>query len=62
MNFLPSINCQIRKIKFLNYLLYGGLPYLININLTDDLVYDYLRNIYASILFKDIVAISFINV
>ena len=41
---------------FLKYLRYGGLPYLINIQLTDDLVYDYLRNIYAAILFKDIVA------
>lgn len=41
---------------FLKYLRYGGLPYLININLTDNLVFDYLRNIYAAILFKDIVA------
>lgn len=41
---------------FLKYMRYGGLPYLININLTDDLVFDYLRNIYAAILFKDIVA------
>lgn len=41
---------------FLNYLRYGGLPYLININLTDELVFDYLRNIYAAILFKDVVA------
>ncbi len=41
---------------FLTYLRYGGLPYLININLTDELVFDYLRNIYAAILFKDIVA------
>lgn len=41
---------------FLKYLRYGGLPYLININLTDELVFDYLRNIYAAILFKDIVA------
>lgn len=41
---------------FFKYLRYGGLPYLININLTDDLVFDYLRNIYAAILFKDIVA------
>lgn len=41
---------------FLKYLRYGGLPYLINIQLTDDLVFDYLRNIYAAILFKDIVA------
>ena len=41
---------------FLTYLKYGGLPYLINLTLTDDLIYDYLRNIYAAILFKDIVA------
>lgn len=41
---------------FLKYLRYGGLPYLINIDLTDELVFDYLRNIYAAILFKDIVA------
>lgn len=41
---------------FLKYLRYGGLPYLININLSDELVFDYLRNIYAAILFKDIVA------
>lgn len=42
--------------SFLKYLRYGGLPYLINIDLTDALVFDYLRNIYAAILFKDIVA------
>jgi predicted AAA+ superfamily ATPase len=42
--------------SFSKYLRYGGLPYLINIDLTDDLVFDYLRNIYAAILFKDIVA------
>ena len=41
---------------FLKYLRYGGLPYLINISLSDELVFDYLRNIYAAILFKDIVA------
>jgi uncharacterized protein len=41
---------------FLKYLRYGGLPYLININLTDELVFDYLRNIYSAILFKDVVA------
>lgn len=42
--------------NFLKYLRYGGLPYLINIPLNDELVFDYLRNIYAAILFKDIVA------
>jgi predicted AAA+ superfamily ATPase len=41
---------------FLSYLKFGGLPYLVNLELKDDLVYDYLRNIYAAILFKDVVA------
>ena len=44
------------QTTFLTYLKYGGLPYLINLNLTDELVFEYLRNIYAAILFKDIVA------
>ncbi len=44
------------QTTFLTYLKYGGLPYLINLALTDELVFEYLRNIYAAILFKDIVA------
>ena len=34
---------------------YGGLPYLINLELNDQIIYDYLKNIYAAILFKDVV-------
>ncbi|MEW5693899.1 MAG: ATP-binding protein [Candidatus Hydrogenedentota bacterium] len=40
---------------FFKYLKYGGLPYLINLTLEDDIIYEYLRNIYNTILFKDIV-------
>ena len=40
---------------FLKYIKYGGLPYLINLKLKDDIVYDYLKNIYNTILFKDVV-------
>jgi uncharacterized protein len=42
--------------SFMSYLKFGGLPYLINLELTDELVFEYLRNIYAAILFKDIVS------
>lgn len=38
------------------YLKFGGLPYLKNLDLSDEIVYDYLRNIFRSILFKDIIA------
>lgn len=38
------------------YIRYGGLPYLVNLELTDDVVYDYLKNIYSAILLKDVVS------
>ncbi|NCC74479.1 MAG: ATP-binding protein [Sphingobacteriia bacterium] len=40
---------------FLKYLRYGGLPYLIHLSLEDNIIFDYLRNIYATILYKDVV-------
>jgi hypothetical protein len=42
--------------SLMKYLKYGGLPYLINIDLNDVVVYDYLRSINNTILFKDVVA------
>ncbi|MFA6408783.1 MAG: ATP-binding protein [Gammaproteobacteria bacterium] len=41
---------------FSKYIRYGGLPFLINLQLEDHLVYEYLRNLYNTILLKDIVA------
>lgn len=38
------------------YLKYGGLPYLIHLDLTDENVFDYLNNINQSILFRDVVS------
>lgn len=38
------------------YLKYGGLPYLIHLDLQDDVVFDYLKNINQSILFRDVVS------
>jgi hypothetical protein len=37
------------------YLTYGGMPYLSRLNLTDEMVFEYLRNIYSTILLKDVV-------
>lgn len=42
--------------RFSEYLKFGGLPYLINLELKDEHVFEYLRNIYMAILFKDVVA------
>jgi uncharacterized protein len=38
------------------FLKYGGLPYLLHLDLQDDVVFDYLRNINQSILFRDVVS------
>jgi predicted AAA+ superfamily ATPase len=37
------------------YLKYGGLPYLRNLALQDDVVFEYLKNIYATIVYRDII-------
>lgn len=38
------------------YLTYGGMPYLVNIGLNENLPFEYLKNVYATILLKDVVA------
>lgn len=37
------------------YLTFGGLPYLSNLDLQHDIVFEYLRNVYSTILLKDVV-------
>ena len=37
------------------YIKYGGLPYLINLPKNDEVIFEYLKNIYSTILFRDIV-------
>lgn len=38
------------------YLTYGGMPYLANLPLDDGMAFEYLRNIYSTIILKDVVA------
>ena len=37
------------------YMAFGGLPYLVHLELSDNIIYEYLRNVYATVLFKDVV-------
>ena len=39
--------------RFMNY---GGLPYLINVPNDENVVYEYLKNIFTSIIYKDVVS------
>jgi uncharacterized protein len=37
------------------YLRFGGLPYLIHLEMKEEVIYDYLKSVYDSILLKDVV-------
>jgi predicted AAA+ superfamily ATPase len=44
------------NVKNLNlYLKYGGLPYLKHLKLEDEIVFEYLKNIYSTIIYRDII-------
>ena len=42
--------------SLMRYLKQGGMPYLIHVPAEDEMVFDYLQNIYASILYRDILS------
>ncbi len=50
MHKLPNTNDTLNK-----YIRYGGLPYLVHLPLSDEIVYGYLKSIYNTIILKDIV-------
>jgi len=53
--FLVFYNLQDSVATFQNYLKFGGLPYLINLNTEIQIAYEYLTSIYNTILLKDVV-------
>lgn len=42
--------------SLMKYLTYGGMPYLTNIGLEGDLPFEYLKNVYSTILLRDVVS------
>ena len=42
--------------SLMQYIRYGGLPFIANVKLTDEIVYGYLQSIYNTIILKDVVA------
>lgn len=42
--------------SLMKYLTFGGMPFLINLELSREQVYEYLSNVYSTILLKDVVA------
>lgn len=53
--FLNFRNLKKGSKSFNDYIKFGGLPGLVHFDLEERTVYDYLRNIYSAILFKDVV-------
>ncbi len=56
VEFIHFHNLNNNNEALQKYIRYGGLPYLIHLKLEDSIVFDYLKNIYAAILYKDIIA------
>jgi len=53
--FLKFHNLEKNKESLFKYIKFGGMPYLVNLELSDGIVYEYLKNIYNSIVLKDII-------
>lgn len=53
--FLVFHNLPDNNQSLVSYLTYGGLPYLSRLALTDELAFEYLRNVYSTILLKDVI-------
>lgn len=54
--FLTFHKLSNSKETFFKYIKLGGLPFLKNLELSETIVYDYLRNVYNTIMFKDIIS------
>lgn len=55
MEFLEFQELQDSHDSLLKYLKYGGLPYLKHLPLEDEIVFEYLKSIYSTIVFRDII-------
>jgi len=53
--FLQFHNLKETEENLDKYFLYGGLPFLVNLQLTDEIVFEYLKNIYNTIIYRDVV-------
>lgn len=54
--FLKFHELENNKDSLFLYIKYGGLPYLVNLQLKDEQVYGYLKTIFNTILLKDVIA------
>jgi predicted AAA+ superfamily ATPase len=56
LEFIEFHNLQNNDNSVEKYLRYGGLPYLRKLDFNEEMTYEYLRNIYNTILYKDVIS------
>ncbi len=56
LEFIAFHKLENNKENLKKYLLWGGLPFLKNLEKKDEVISEYLQNIYTTILYKDIVS------
>lgn len=54
--FLEFHQLEQNEETLMKFIKYGGMPFLIHLELNDEMVFDYLKNIYATILYRDIIS------
>lgn len=54
--FLEFNALQDSAPSFKQYLTFGGMPYIHNLPLDENVIFEYLRNVYSTILLKDVVS------
>jgi uncharacterized protein len=55
LEFLEFHNLRACDDALEKYMKFGGLPYLKHLPLQDDIVFEYLKNIYSTIIYRDVV-------
>jgi hypothetical protein len=55
VEFLMFHKLEDSNQSLMSFLTYGGLPYLSNLPLNDEFVFEYLRNVYSTIMLRDVV-------
>lgn len=55
LEFLDFHKLENSDESFAKYARYGGLPYLVNLSLSDEVVTEYLKSVYSTIVFRDVV-------
>ncbi|MDR0865575.1 MAG: ATP-binding protein [Candidatus Symbiothrix sp.] len=53
--FLLFHQLESSNLSLMLYLKYGGLPYLKHLELKDEIVYDYLKGVYNTVIYRDVI-------